>query len=278
MIQVSGRPFQPNHYWNADELENVITEAMQEAQDIYSFSSERELSFVIKSRKNIIRSAQQMDEGEAAFATFKGSRCNPEYWNLTEAGGFLLKPQVRPSDAMYDIFKNSNLYKFECATACVINFYHGILLTIGSLSFNNLFPRLYLYSWYTDEDLGLYSFHANHYVPGDVVYFNNPDFDPDTPWFRGINAIAMGNGRFFGHGFSIRTANQMIEALNRKRKPDSQQSAYLASLITRPSFNQLANLSGGGRVHKMASLVVHHNKNSISYINYLFELSYQLKH
>lgn len=68
----------------------------------------------------------------------------------------------------------------------------------------------------------------------------------------------------------------MIEALNRNRKPDSQQSAYLASLITRPSFNQLANFSGGGRVHKRASFVVHHNKDSISYMTYLFELSYTL--
>lgn len=278
MIQVSGRPFQSSNYWNKDEVGKVIIEAMQEAQDLYSFSSERELSFVIKARKNIILSARQMDQGDSSFATFKSSRCNPEYWNLTEAGGFLLKPQVSPSDAIFDIFKNSDLYKFECATACVINFYHGILLSIGSPSFNNLFPRLYLYSWYTDEDLGLYSFYANHFIPGDVIYFNNPDFDPGTPWFRGVNAIAMGNSRFFGHGFGIRTANQMIEALNRKRKTDSQQSAYLASLITRPSFNQLANLSGSGRLHKRASFVVHHNKNSISYINYLFELSYKLNH
>ncbi|MFZ0474519.1 MAG: protein-glutamine gamma-glutamyltransferase [Halobacillus sp.] len=278
MIQVSGRPFQSSNYWNKDEVGKVIIEAMQEAQDLYSFSSERELSFVIKARKNIILSARQMDQGDSSFATFKSSRCNPEYWNLTEAGGFLLNPQVSPSDAIFDIFKNSDLYKFECATACVINFYHGILLSIGSPSFNNLFPRLYLYSWYTDEDLGLYSFYANHFIPGDVIYFNNPDFDPGTPWFRGVNAIAMGNSRFFGHGFGIRTANQMIEALNRKRKTDSQQSAYLASLITRPSFNQLANLSGSGRLHKRASFVVHHNKNSISYINYLFELSYKLNH
>ncbi|MGP4074655.1 protein-glutamine gamma-glutamyltransferase [Halobacillus sp. K22] len=277
MIQVSGRPFQPSDNWNTDEVDQVIIEAMQKTQDIYSFSSERELSFVIKARKNIILSAKQMDQGEAVFATFKNSRCNPEYWNLTQAGGFLLKPQVRPSDAISDIFKNSALYKFECATACVINFYHGILLTMGSPSFNTLFPNLYLYSWYTDEDLGLYSFYADHFVPGDVVYFNNPDFDPGTPWLRGVNAIAMGNGRFFGHGFSIRTANQMIEALNRNRKPDSQQSAYLASLITRPSFNQLANFSGSVRAPKRASFVIHHNKNSISYITYLFELSYKLK-
>lgn len=281
MIEVAGRPFQPNDSWKTTQTEKHIIQALQDVPNIYSFSSEKELMFEIKARQNIIKSAKEMEKGEAAFATFRGSQCNPAYWNLTRTGGFLLKRQVRPAEAVFDIFKNSSLYKFECATACIINFYHGLLLTIGSSSFNTFFPNLYLYSWHADDDLGMHSFYANHYIPGDVVYFNNPDVDPQTPWFRGVNAITIGDDRFFGHGFQIRTEEEMIEGLNKKRKADSQQSAYLTSLITRPSYRPLARFSTmpeGRTIHKTNPFLVHHNKTSVSYRQYLFELSYTWKH
>ncbi|WP_281975630.1 protein-glutamine gamma-glutamyltransferase [Halobacillus litoralis] len=280
MIQVSGKPFQPSESWKADKVENLIIDSLQKAQNVYSYSSEQELLFEIKARKNIIISAQDMDGGKAAFATFKNAQCNSDYWILTKEGGFLLKRQVRPADAIIDIFKNSALYRFECATACVIIFYHGLLQTMGSNSFNTLFPNLYLYSWHTDDDLGLHSVFANAYIPGDVVYFNNPDVDPTIPWFRGVNAVTLGNDLFFGHGFSIRTENKMIEGLNNKRKADSQQSAYLTSLITKPSFNQPARFfstQSGRTIHKTTPFLVHHNKTSVSFKHYLVELSYKSK-
>ncbi|CDQ20196.1 protein-glutamine gamma-glutamyltransferase [Halobacillus karajensis] len=281
MIQVSGRPYQPADSWKTNKIENVIIESLQKVQDIYPFSSEQELLFEIKARRNIIESAKEMNDGESTFATFRKARCNEEYWNLTRAGGFLLRLQVRPADAILDIFKNSALYRFECATACVINFYHGLLQTMGNDSFNTLFPNLYLYSWHADDDLGLQSSFKNHYIPGDVVYFNNPDVNPQTPWFRGVNAIAMGDNQFFGHGFSIRTEEKMIAALNTKRKPEQPQSAYLTSLITKPSFNRLARfstISGGRTIHKTTPFLVHHNKTSVSYRHYWYELSYKRRH
>lgn len=280
MIQVSGMPFQPGDAWKTDKVGTVIIDSFQKAPNVYSFSSEKELLFEVNARKNIIASAKEMVNGEAVFATFKNSRCNPEYWHLTDAGGFLLKREVLPADAIRDIFQNSSLYKFECATSCVINFYHGVLRTMGSSSFNTLFPKLYLYSWHADDDLGLHSISANYSIPGDVVYFNNPDVNPKTSWFRGENAIVMGNGQFFGHGFGIMTAEKMIEWLNRYRKPDSQQSAYLTSLITRPSFRQLAsftNLYRNRAIHKTIPFLIHHNKNSICFSHYLFELIYKPK-
>lgn len=280
MIYVAGRPFQPNDSWKLTKTESLVLGALQNSPEAYSFSSDQDLWFEIKARNNIIASAKQMDEGDSSFATFRTARCNREYWNLTTSGGFLLKRQVRPADAISDIFKNSSLYKFECATACIINFYHGLLMTMGSASFNTLFPNLYLYSWHADDDLGMYSYFANHYIPGDVVYFNNPDVDPQNPWFRGVNAITMGDDRFFGHGFRIRTENKMIEGLNKKRKPDSQQSAYLTSLITRPSYQPLARFSPlqeARTIHKTKPFIVHHNKTSVSFRQYLFELSYTRK-
>ncbi|MYL49854.1 protein-glutamine gamma-glutamyltransferase [Halobacillus litoralis] len=278
MIQVSGMPFQPSDSWKPDQIETTIIKALQKTPNIYSFSSEKELLFEVRSRKNIILSAKEMNDGESTFATFRTARCNPTYWQLTRAGGFLLRRQTSPAAAIRDIFTNSEQYKFECATACVINFYHGLLKTMGDSSFSTLFPNLYLYSWHTDDDLGLYSNFVNHYIPGDVVYFNNPDVNPTTPWFRGVNAIAIGNDEFFGHGFSIRTEEKMIEALNTKRKENSQQSAYLTSLITRPSFRPLARFSAGRTIHKTRPFIVHHNKTSVSFRQYLYELTYRPKY
>lgn len=276
MIQISGRPFQPSDPWKTDKIENDIIASLQKGRNTYNFYSKRELTFEVKARKNIIASAKEMDEGESAFATFRNAQCNPDYWNLTTAGGFLLKRQVRPADAILDIFTNSALYKFECATACVINIYHGFLMTMGSASFNTLFPNLYLYSWHADDDLGLHSFYDNQYIPGDVLYFNNPDVDPNTSWFRGLNAIALGDELFFGHGFSIRTETNIIEELNKKRTPGSQRSAYLTSLITRPSFQQVAGYFASGRaIHKTKPFLVHHNKTSVSFRQYLYELSHR---
>ena len=119
--------------------------------------------------------------------------------------------------------------------------------SIGSNLFNLLFRNLYLYSWHTDRDLGIITFYSNHFLPGDVLYVNNPDFDRKTPWFRGVNAVLLDDGRLFAHGFNIRTSEEMIQILNKKRKPDSYQSAYITKLVTRPSFRYLYRVASWNR-------------------------------
>ncbi|OIJ17952.1 protein-glutamine gamma-glutamyltransferase [Anaerobacillus alkalidiazotrophicus] len=276
MIQISGAPFQPNEKWKLDSIERAIIQHMFNAPVLFSFYSEDDFLFEIKVRKNMIKSANEMNQSEAQFTTFEYASCNPMYWQLTMEGGFLLRPNVQPADAILDIFRNSSLYAFECATAAVILYYRATLYSIGSYLFNSLFQNLYLYSWHTDPDLGIITFYSNHFLPGDVVYINNPDFHPNTPWFRGLNAVLLNDGKFFGHGFSIRTMEQIIQILNEYRKPGSQQSAYLTNLVTRPSFSHLGNLVGqqtNHRAYKMQHPIVHHNNCSISYVQYLYYLS-----
>ena len=120
------------------------------------------------------------------------------------------------------------------------------------------------------------SFIRSYFLPGDVVYFNNPDFNPETPWWRGENAVVLEDGTYFGHGLGIGTAEQIIQALNKTRKPGSNQSAYLTNLVTRPSFKHLAKFSmlpRGYSTHKIPHVVIHHNESSISYDRYLFYLN-----
>lgn len=273
MIQIMGVPFQLNSMWNFGSSEKSIIQHMYKAPVLYSYPSTDEFLFEINFRTKIIESAKGMNESQMEFTIFEYARCNSKYWNLTDVGGFQLRNDVRPSAAIQDIYKNSSLYAFECATACIIIFYHAILNSIGDHLFNLIFQNLYLYSWHTDPDLELDTFYADHFLPGDVVYFNNPDFNPKTSWFRGENAVVLSDDSFFGHGIGIRTAEQMIQSLNEYRNPKSNQSAYLTRSITRPSFSilfQTILLQRHHSAYKKQQIVIHHNKCSISYLQHLF--------
>ncbi|WP_312095787.1 protein-glutamine gamma-glutamyltransferase [Niallia sp.] len=283
MIQISGTTFQFKENWPLDHIEKSILQHMQDAHNIYSYPSLEELQFEIKMRKNIINSATEMNETKAQFTIFEQSRCNPAYWQLTAAGGFLQRLDVKPSDAIMDIYQNSSLYAFECATASVIIYYYAMLQTIGKHLFDAYFQNLYLYSWHADTDLGLVTFYTSSFLPGDIVYFENPDFDLKTPWFRGLNAIILDDGRFFGHGFSIKTNHEIIQVLNERRIAGSNRSAELTSLVTRPSFIHISGLAKGQTrniAYKLRLPVVHHNHSSIStlrYQKYLIQLGYLFK-
>jgi protein-glutamine gamma-glutamyltransferase len=275
MIQISGSSFKLNDAWQLGSTEKTIIEHMENDPTPYSYYSADEFLFEIKVRTNIIKSAKEMDKGESPFTSFENAQCNPKYWQLTSTGGFMLRPNVQPAEAIQDIFTNSSLYGFECATACVIIYYHAILNSIGAALFNILFQNLYLYSWHTDSDLGLITFYSYHILPGDVVYFKNPDFHPQTPWFRGLNAVVLEDGKFFGHGFSIRDSDQIVQILNERRKPSSQNNAYLSNLVSRPSFNYLAKFISRQTQNtrtKIQRPILHHNKSSISYVQYLYHL------
>lgn len=246
---------------------------MQAAPTVFSYSFAEELWFELKVRANIIKSAYEMNNGQAAFADFAYARCNPRYWILTRAGGFLLRPDVEPAKAIVDIFQNSSLYAFECATAIPIIYYHAVLNSIGRRLFNAFFQNLYLYSWHTDTDLGIITFFSELSVPGDVLYVRNPDFAWNMPQYRGINAVLLPDGNLYGHGFQIRSAEEMIQILNTKRNPGSRQSAYLSKLVTRPSFKYLFRLTAWTRTmegNKIQRPVVHHNQSSLSYVHHLY--------
>lgn len=272
MIQIAGMPFQQEDPGFAGSIENSIIKSMQASPYIHSYETANELQFEIDLRKNIIRSGHAMIQSEAAFEEFKYSTANPQYWYVTNQGGFQLKPTVHPAEAIRDIFKNSYLYAFECATAIIIIYYDAVLNLIGESLFNHFFQNLYLYSWHADSDLGIQTIKTDYFLPGDVVYFNNPDFDRKLPWWRGENAILLENGSFLGHGTGINTADQMIQFLNQVREPDSKQSAYLMNIAVRPSFQYLSQLSMLQRVYpsfKIPYVVIHHNKTSLSYMHYL---------
>lgn len=106
-----------------------------------------------------------------------------------------------------------------------------------------MFSNLLLYDWHVDEDLGIKTKKGEDYLPGDCLYFKNPDFDPQTPQWQGENTIYLGNGLHYGHGIGIKTKEEIIDTLNRKRKRNATKSAYLLPQTTRVNFIYLSQFA-----------------------------------
>ncbi|MFB4164120.1 protein-glutamine gamma-glutamyltransferase [Alteribacillus sp. JSM 102045] len=276
MIQLAGMPFQQTNLWQSGSIESHIVQAMMEDRTMYAYPSMNVLSFEVELRKNIILSARALNDSDAEFEIFALTRANPQYWYVTNMGSIELKAGTSPSVAIRDIFGNSSFYGFECATAMIIIYYYAVMNVIGDHAFNRLFPNIQLYSWNFDPDLGLTTSYTNYFIPGDVVYFENPDYHPQMSQWRGENAVVLEDGRYFGYGIGITTESEMVQILNELRKANATQSAYLSNIVARPGFLHLANVA----MHrpefirqKLRYVIIQHNEDSISLDRYIYYLN-----
>ncbi|MDQ0247054.1 protein-glutamine gamma-glutamyltransferase [Bacillus fengqiuensis] len=217
-----------------------ILQSMGKYSKVYEYETMEQLEFELALRLQIMEAAVLLYNSGVGFATFRTSKCNEEYWKLTEKGAFILKPNVLPQTGIEDIFRNGNKYAFECATAMVIVFYKAVLESIDKRQFNRLFAGLYLYDWQYDDDLGLDSHKGTDFLPGDCVYFKNPDYNPKTPQWQGENAIILDENLYYGHGIGVTTRQVIIDFLNTKRKKNPDRAAFLTSQIARPNFRYLS--------------------------------------
>jgi len=244
MIRISGNLVPPETIFNQYSLNNIqkkIIAEMASSNKTYSYTTLDQLKFELDLRMSIINTARKLNASDFSFRVFPKSFCNMKFWTRTNEGGFLLKPNVNPSDAIEDIFKNGHKYGTECATAMVIIFYKAVLDVYPVKLFNTMFTNINLMNWhYVNRNLGLKNYsNLIDYFPGDCRYFKNPDVNPLTPQWQGENVIDLGNGTYYGHGIGIGTADMIIRALNRNRKIGATKSAYLMDSATRPDFKHL---------------------------------------
>lgn len=245
MIRIYGipSPIQASDVTAASPLqpmEQYILESMISSTELLVYNSMDELIFELVMRNAVIESAYRLNASDADFAVFSESRCNPAYWSRTENGGFQLFADTSPSKAIEDIFTNGSAYGFECATAIIIVYYGAVLKVLGMETFDKLFANLYLRDWQHDKDLRLMTKKYMLYLPGDVRYIKNPDYDPSRPQWQGENIVDLGKGLYYGHGIGIRTAEEIIQILNRLRRPGAQRSAYMLDQATRLGYSYLA--------------------------------------
>lgn len=217
-------------------------ELMAKYSQVYEYETVEQFEFELEMRTQIIHSAVLLNKSGVKFATFQTSKCNEKYWHLTEKGAFVLKKGVLPQTGIADIFMNGNMYAFECATAIVIIFYKAVLETIDNQHFNRLFSDLYLYDWHYDQDLMLQIHRGTDFLPGDCVYFKNPEFNPETPYWQGENAIVIDHDLYYGHGIGIKTSQVILGFLNTKRKKNATESSFLMDQITRLNLHTLIQL------------------------------------
>ncbi|MFC4323419.1 protein-glutamine gamma-glutamyltransferase [Litchfieldia salsa] len=242
MIRIKGMTIHPTNE-NLPSLtkqETNIIKIMANQQSIHEYDSFEQLIFEIKLRLETVRAAEELNNSGVKFATFATSKCNESYWELINTGAFVITDHITPSEAILDIFKHGNKYAFECATAMVIVFYKAIHDSISQDSFNQLFSELVLYDWHYDKDLGLTTTRENEFIPGDCIYFKNPEFDPETPYWRGENAIVIDEDLYYGHGIGLKDANEIITHLNDHRKMNASESAYMLDQVSRPDYRSLS--------------------------------------
>lgn len=247
LLYLEGRAVHPQqlvNQWNLHPAQAEIVQHMAQSRDTYAYNRADELRFELMARGTIMDAAKAMSYSGARFTDFENSYCNPAYWELQPNGGFMLKQGVSPAAAIKDIFHNGHAYGFECAVAMIIVYYRAMIEILGERVFNQLFDNLYLWSWHQDTDLGLVTRNYSSFIPGDVVYFNNPDVHPAHIESQGLNAVLLENELYFGHGMGIQPAREIIRKLNALRKPFSFRSAYLMRQATRPNFRYLMNYAG----------------------------------
>lgn len=246
MIKISGSIIEPKiilDQYPEDSVQRKIVEILSTSTETYLYRTFEQLKFEIELRMSIIKASRELNDSDFSFKVFRKSTCNSDYWERTDEGGFLLKKDVKPSEAIKDIYKNSSKYGTECATAIVILYYKAVADIYSQELFDSMFSSIYLMDWqHIDNDLRV-DYYANEkdYLPGDCRYFKNPDVNPVTPEWQGENAIDLGDGTYYGHGIGIRKAEGIIAALNKRRKDGATRDAYLINSATRPDFMYLAD-------------------------------------
>ncbi|MBE6823382.1 MAG: protein-glutamine gamma-glutamyltransferase [Ruminococcaceae bacterium] len=247
MIRVAGKTLQAEDAsaYASSALEKAMFHTLLNSRTQYQYDSPERLKFELRLRREIINAAREQYRSGLNFAVFRKSKCNPAYWERTREGGFRMKPGVKASDAIRDIFENGSQYATECATALLILYYKALLNMMPEDAFNKTFPSIYLMNWHRIDrilqEVGNIN-RASDYLPGDRRYFMNPDVDPLTPEWQGENVIDLGDGTYYGHGIGIGSADNIIKVLNQNRMERADDSAYLMDSAGRPDFDKLYNI------------------------------------
>jgi len=245
MIKIAGKAVtlqdMSGHY-SPDSIEMSVVDKMSQSSLSYDYATLPQYKFELELRAGIVSTAKSLLGSRLSFSTFRDSRCNSDFWTRTKEGGFLLKEDVQPRDAVRNIIDEGHKYATECATAIIIIYYGAIAGIFTEVQFNGMFKSIYLMNWNRlDSNLGIKTYsNTIDELPGDCSYFKNPDVSPLTPQWQGENAIVLGDGLYYGHGIGIKTAEGIIASLNRQRKSEATQSAYNMNTSTRPGFKHLA--------------------------------------
>lgn len=246
MIIVDGMVIERNIIkYDSSSIQNKSLNIMLNSNMEYRYKSIAELKFDLDLKNAVVQSAEELNESDVEFKTFYKSKCNSKFWIKNKDGGFLLKENVDSYEAISDIFNNSSKYATECATAMIIVYYRALTKLMHKKVFSNIYSSIELMNWQNiDYKLGVnYYEKVIDFMPGDCVYFKNPDVNSKTPEWQGENTIYLGENSYYGHGIGIMSGEKIIEKLNKHRKKHSNVSAYMLDSVTCQGGKYLYNLN-----------------------------------
>ncbi|MEJ2741330.1 MAG: hypothetical protein P8176_02275, partial [Gammaproteobacteria bacterium] len=155
--------------------------------------------------------AKKLDAADIDFAySLNSFRMNSQYWTPVSGspGEFRINDGVTASDAINDIFYNSDKYSADCRTQTSMAMYKGVLDAIGSNKFDALYSNndnftigpftsmQFSPSTASGSDIPLNEYGEvdwNYVQPGSYVYFDNPNVSPEyARLWQGENAIFLG--------------------------------------------------------------------------------------
>lgn len=217
----------------------------------------RKLHRALKNRleigKAVVSAAHDMAEAKHDFSLLSEQTFNKKYWmpepkygkgsKTGQRGTFTLKPGVKASDALLDIFDNPHKYEFECATAMVITYYKAMYDLLGPKDFDRkIGPQLRIGVWESEGNAQLDHSPGTKgkkseiktktkkaVRPGDYAYIRNWDASKEgvEAGWQGENVIYLGDGLYYGHPFGIASADEIVRHLDEWRKEGSSKSASL---------------------------------------------------
>ena len=196
--------------------------AMLSAPVRMDFANLDELDSHLRIRCNIVRAAEKTS---LAFKTHAAERPT-DFWNDEPEEGFLLKPEVCLVDALIATTqpeRTGRLYDFSCYRATEYVILLGLAQEARSTApdlyacleakarqkciKSGLFHEVFLIEYgITDAPIPMH-----YYVPGDRVWFKNPDeHSSNAPGYEGSWVIYLGGGHF--SNFWKRNAPYSMEA------------------------------------------------------------------
>ena len=128
-------------------IERAVLNTLASGAEEYPYDSLDQLKFELRLRREIVDAAAALNRSGLDFEIFRKSRCNPEYWIRRDDGGFSLRPGVKASDAIRDVYRNGSKYGTECATAMQLVYYKALLDIFPEEAFNKMFRDITLMNW-----------------------------------------------------------------------------------------------------------------------------------
>ena len=193
----------------ADEIEREILLALMLSPDLFAYRNYDELACAVNVRRNIVNCGRQT---VLAFDTTMAAERPSDCWTYSDDKGFTLTPGKPLIEALRKATQpalSGRLYAFSCYRATE----YLILLAIAE-ELEHCNPTLLgrLQRQWETRAIKSAAFHetflveygsmqrplpAKHYVPGDRLWFRNPDDrSSDVDGFEGSWVFYLGNGEF----------------------------------------------------------------------------------